>query len=367
MTINFHHVLTLYNLYHNRKPVNYLFFDNSRWNPWLKYVYDLLLQIHLNHFLEFTVTFLCYYYVWPVALNDIRTHGIFNPYWITLVFSYNLVSLYLIYSLWHYFTYTVDEYHDAVRTLQNYKFNPVNQYEGKEGKITLVREIFYSTLGMLHSAALQCIVMVLYSQGKITFYEDFWTYPVFSIVGLCAMTYWRAVHFYLAHRVMHPYGWWNRRHTDLKGTLWPYLDLGQFLYSYSHSLHHKSYNPGPWSGLSMHWFEHLLYYTCAWLPLLYISHPLHFLYAKFHCDISPLLGHDGLSTSSNGFHWLHHHLFDCNYGGRFFPVDSLMGTQVDYEDWIASGKGSLKKAQVYIENKKRLATNQTSTVPDRKK
>ncbi len=32
-----------------------------------------------------------------------------------------------------------------------------------------------------------------------------------------------------------------------------------------HSLHHKSYNPGPWSGLSMHPVEHLLYYTCTCL------------------------------------------------------------------------------------------------------
>jgi hypothetical protein len=27
------------------------------------------------------------------------------------------------------------------------------------------------------------------------------------------------------------------------------------IYKYVHSLHHKSYNPGPWSGLSMHPIE----------------------------------------------------------------------------------------------------------------
>lgn len=47
-----------------------------------------------------------------------------------------------------------------------------------------------------------------------------------------------------------------------------------------HSLHHKSRNPGPWSGLAMHPVEHLLYYTCTLLCLLYKAHPLHFLYAK---------------------------------------------------------------------------------------
>ena len=41
------------------------------------------------------------------------------------------------------------------------------------------------------------------------------------------------------------------------------------------SLHHKSYNPGPWSGLSMHPIEHLMYYSCAWLlPLFFTIHPV---------------------------------------------------------------------------------------------
>ena len=71
---------------------------------------------------------------------------------------------------------------------------------------------------------------------------------------------------------MHP--WWNRNNGLLQG------DIGAFLYRWVHSLHHKSYNPGPFSGLSMHPVEHLLYYTCTLLSLFYKAHPLHFLYAK---------------------------------------------------------------------------------------
>ena len=44
-------------------------------------------------------------------------------------------------------------------------------------------------------------------------------------------------------------------------------------YMKAHKLHHKSMNPGPWSGLSMHPIEHFLYYSCAWLPALFM--PLH--------------------------------------------------------------------------------------------
>eukprot|EP00729_Bicosta_minor_P023580 gene23580-18820_t len=40
-------------------------------------------------------------------------------------------------------------------------------------------------------------------------------------------------------------------------------DVGQFLYNNVHSLHHKSYITGPWSGLAMHPVEHLFYYSCT--------------------------------------------------------------------------------------------------------
>ena len=38
------------------------------------------------------------------------------------------------------------------------------------------------------------------------------------------------------------------------------------IYKHVHSLHHRSYNPGPWSGLSMHPVEHLFYYGCTVIP-----------------------------------------------------------------------------------------------------
>ena len=103
---------------------------------------------------------------------------------------------------------------------------------------------------------------------------------------------------------MHP--WWDRKLGLMDG------DVGAWLYRHAHSLHHKSYNPGPWSGLSMHPIEHFFYYSCAWLPPLLVAvHPLHFLYAKYHADISPIGGHDGYGEpSANGaHHWLHHAKF----------------------------------------------------------
>eukprot|EP00971_Amphidinium_carterae_P213915 4245512-Amphidinium_carterae.1 len=100
-------------------------------------------------------------------------------------------------------------------------------------------------------------------------------------------------------------------------------DIGAFLYRYVHSLHHKSYNPGPWAGLSMHPVEHLFYYSAATLlPLIAYVHPFHFLYTKFHCDIAPLGGHDGMENPGGDadFHYLHHAKFECNYGVPF-PIN----------------------------------------------
>jgi sterol desaturase/sphingolipid hydroxylase (fatty acid hydroxylase superfamily) len=119
---------------------------------------------------------------------------------------------------------------------------------------------------------------------------------------------------------MHP--WWSVKNGLREG------DIGAFLYRHIHSLHHKSRNPGPWSGLSMHPVEHFFYYTCAYFPLLFACHPLHFLYAKFHCDISPIGGHDGHDDPAGGgsFHYLHHAYFECNYGGLLVNFDYLFGT-----------------------------------------
>ena len=69
-------------------------------------------------------------------------------------------------------------------------------------------------------------------------------------------------------------------------------------------------------------------------------------YAKYHADISPIGGHDGIDEPScNGdFHWLHHAKFECNYGVPWpFNFDKLFGMWVEYKDFKANG-GKLPKA-----------------------
>jgi sterol desaturase/sphingolipid hydroxylase (fatty acid hydroxylase superfamily) len=44
------------------------------------------------------------------------------------------------------------------------------------------------------------------------------------------------------------------------------------------TVHHNSVNPSPWSSLSMHPIEHLLYWSDSLIHLIAPSHPLIFLY-----------------------------------------------------------------------------------------
>ncbi|CAF1273839.1 unnamed protein product [Didymodactylos carnosus] len=215
--------------------------------------------------------------------------------------------------------------------LKEKKFNSINQYEpnGRAGLFFsstghLQREVIFNTLGWLQSSMLQCIMMWLWANNKIPYYTNFWAYPGYSVFLFLLVTYWREFHFYWVHRLMHP--WWNIKYGLRDG------DVGAFLYRHVHSLHHKSYNPGPWSGLSMHPVEHFFYYSCAYFPLVLSCHPLHFLYAKFHADISPIAGHDGYADpgGDSSFHYLHHAKFECNYGTELIDFDRLFGSYMDH-------------------------------------
>ncbi len=72
---------------------------------------------------------------------------------------------------------------------------PVNPYEEK-GQHHLLREITLTTLGWLHSAFIQCVFMWLWASGRLSYYNDFWSRPFFSIFILLSITFWREFHFY---------------------------------------------------------------------------------------------------------------------------------------------------------------------------
>ncbi len=88
-------------------------------------------------------------------------------------------------------------------------------------------------------------------------------HPVYFVVWLSLIPFWREFHFYWVHRFIH----------------WKPYDI-------SHYLHHKNTNPGPWSGMAMHPIEHLLYFSVVLIHFIVPSHPIHFLFNSQHTALT---------------------------------------------------------------------------------
>eukprot|EP01084_Bolivina_argentea_P068065 123857_1 len=229
--------------------------------------------------------------------------------YVIFVIFRDLLITYIFYGGYHWFMYK-SKYSTQ---LKPYKFNP--EYPSQK---QLNHDRFYTLTGSIFSSIFEIIIFYLF-QNQL--YTQFWTYPFYSIIWLEFINHCRSIHFYWTHRIMHP---------------WKYkiygIDFGKILYSNIHSLHHKSYNTLPWSGLSMHPIEHMIYFTSIFIPLMFgiTQHPIHILTHKYHTLISPIAGHDGFDFPGGGsmFHFLHHSQFECNYGTAsiFWNFDKWFGT-----------------------------------------
>lgn len=129
-----------------------------------------------------------------------------------------------------------------------------------------------------------------------------------------AIPIWNAFHFHWVHKLLH----WRP------------------LYQRIHSLHHRNINVGPWSGMSMHPIEHLLYLSSVLIHAVAPSHPLHILFHLFYLSLGGVTSHAGfealmikgrrICAIGSFFHTLHHRHFECNYGNSEFPCDRWRGT-----------------------------------------
>ena len=198
-----------------------------------------------------------------------------------------------------------------------YKFNP-NWPGGKDPTFLSGSQLRDNVFWTLTSAcmvwtAYDAISMWAYANNLIPF-VDWRTQPVYFTLLMLTVPFWREVHFYLVHRLIH----WRP------------------LYRTIHYLHHKNVNIGPWSGMAMHPIEHVLYFSVVALYWLVPSHPLHVIFTLQHTALAPAVGHAGFeqftlkgkaSLPTGGFfHYLHHRHFECNYGGPAVPLDRWLGT-----------------------------------------
>lgn len=142
--------------------------------------------------------------------------------------------------------------------------------------------------------------------------HPYW-FPFFAFI----LPIWHEFHFYCIHRLIHV----------------------PILYKWIHSVHHNSVNPSPWSSLSMHPIEHLLYWSDSLIHLVLPSHPLLFLYSLQITGTGAVVGHVGFDKIELGnesaidthafAHYLHHKHFEVNYADGTTALDKLFGTWHD--------------------------------------
>lgn len=281
-------------------------------------------EIVVRHLRFFTYIALAVLYN---ATFDLQRAATWKTDWVAFLWLRNMALGLFFYGGWHVFLYEIPKIREKLYPLKfNRRWPSYQQHR---------RDAFWTTSGLTISTAFEACMLHAFASGAIPSYLDFWSHPAWSIAHLFVIPYFRDFHFFWVHRLMHP---WR-----IEGV----PDVGQWLYNRAHYLHHKSYNTGPLSGLSMHPIEHIIYYTCTLLPLVFTLHPLHFYMNKLHADISPVSGHDGFDQPAGGshFHYLHHAHYDCNYGTPMMPFDRWFGTYNDGKGRSKTGAAETNKAQ----------------------
>jgi sterol desaturase/sphingolipid hydroxylase (fatty acid hydroxylase superfamily) len=185
----------------------------------------------------------------------------------------------------------------------------------------MMREILASLRTVLIFSLIGLVIAIAAKLGLLTVYEDpaerGWPYFVLNVVVLIvAHDAW----FYWTHRIMHR----------------------PRLFRWFHTLHHRSYNPSPWTSYAFDASEALV--NAIYLPLAMVATPTSILAAFIftghmmlrnaigHCgyevfparvDGRPLL--DWLTTVTH--HDLHHARARTNFGLYFTFWDRIMGTE----------------------------------------
>eukprot|EP00091_Calanus_sinicus_P002798 TRINITY_DN12912_c0_g1_i1.p1 TRINITY_DN12912_c0_g1~~TRINITY_DN12912_c0_g1_i1.p1 ORF type:complete len:351 (-),score=52.35 TRINITY_DN12912_c0_g1_i1:132-1100(-) len=254
---------------------------------------------------------------WVSEYPGFGTARTFELGWMMILVTRNLIFTLVMCGVWDWFLY----FSPMKEKMHKYKITP--KYPSNS---QFWQDAKYTTLASLIAAGIEISLCHLWSRGLLSYHTDWWSSPYLNFAVLGTTTIWRSPHFYLIHRLMHP---WRSPHLP---------DIGKFLYKHVHSLHHKSHNPTSWSGTSMHPVESFLYYSACFMPALAGLHPLITLTFIVDAGLSARTSHDGFTWpgSGNPFHMLHHSAFDCNYGNEQIPLDILFGT-------FAAKKGDIRK------------------------
>jgi Delta7-sterol 5-desaturase len=235
----------------------------------------------------------------------------FEPSWILEIFARNLGLIVVVAGGLHLYLYTFRKQGVI------HKFELRDMVEGDRrffGQSQVWDNIFWSCAsGVTLWTAYEVFFMWGFANDKLP-YLGWNENPVWFALLFVAIPFWQSAHFYVIHRWLH----WKP------------------LYRLAHSVHHRNVGIGPWSGISMHPLEHLLYLSSVLIHFVIYSHPIHILFHMQFLVLAAVQSHSGFqdlivrnrSTLALGdfFHQLHHRYFNCNYGTDYVPLDRWFGT-----------------------------------------
>ena len=168
-----------------------------------------------------------------------------------------------------------------------------------------------------------------YASGRLPVIENPW----YFIACVYLLFFWSTTNFYWIHRILHC----------------------KPIYKHAHELHHRNVDIGPWSGISMHPLEHLLYFSPFILWWFVPVHPVIIILTGFYQALNPALSHSGFDYIAVGklrfktgdwFHHLHHQYFNLNYGNTPTPFDRL------FNSWHDGSQESLQVQKARIRSRR---------------
>ena len=256
------------------------------------------------------IAFISYYFFQPEISRCIT----FKLDWILVILFRNIFLIILLAGFWHTRLYILNHQYDK------FKYNP--KPLGKDKKHwflgTQTRENMFWTL--FSAAPIWTAYEVFLMWGFANDYflfpiKDWLANPIYFCLLFLLIPVWQVFHFYVTHRISH----WK------------------IFYNLFHFLHHRNVNTGPWSGLSMHPIEHIIYFSTILIHFIIPTHPLHFIFHAQQTALRAIQGHSGYDQliinkkdtalpHASYFHYLHHKYFECNYGELTIPLDKWFGS-----------------------------------------
>jgi len=252
--------------------------------------------------------------VYHFFLPDIAEMSTLSLQWIVTVFVRNALLLTLVAGGLHLFFFTFR------RQGNKLKFDHRPQLE-KTKKFSFNNQVHDNIFWSIASGVtVWTLYEVLYFWGvanNVIPTLGFTSNPIAFVAWLLILPVFNSAHFYLIHRLLH----------------WPPL------FKRVHLLHHKNIHIGPWSGMSMHPVEHIIYISSVLIHFIIASHPVIVLLHLYMRCMAPAFSHSGfekllikdktVTEAADFHHQLHHKYFECNYGTVEMPWDRWFGSVHD--------------------------------------